>query len=232
MTPLTVAILSGSAFVLGLACGRWGGRLGWGRPPRARAADVFSVAGGAAATPDGRVCVDASSLWDPHSCLNALNRCILSVPQPLAEDHQLYIVSDHLRLLAQLSHAGGWASPAGLRDWLAALMALQPAEKMSSSPGCGKAWNISLPDAAVGKLQMQPLGMALLPLLRQAGPGADVSIEPGELRLEGGAQEIAGVVLRLRVSEGRTVNTLSSDGTVPALREWNVQVVCECEYKC
>lgn len=228
MTLLTAAILSGAAFVFGLACGGWGRRPGQGRQPQVQAAEVVPVTGVEPARPHSRDCVDVSCLWDPHSCFNALSRCIASASQPLAEDHQLYTVSDHLRLLAQLSHSGGWVSPAGLREWLLALMALQPAEKVSSSPSHGKAWNISLPDTAVRKLQLQPLGRALLPLLRQAGPGADVSIEPGELRFEEAAQEMASLVLRLRVIEGRNAAPHSLDGPAPALREWNVQVVCEC----
>jgi len=204
----------------------------------ARAARDGAVDG---AGPHIRSCVDASCLWDPHSCLNALNRCIINSPESLAEDHPLYLLSDHLRLLAQLCHSGGWVSPAGLREWLSALMALQPAVKTSG--GNTARHTVAPVPGKVLKLQIQPLGMALMPLLQQAGPGACVAIEAGDACVQGGqgVQSVQGLpglmnkagtlLLRLRVSEGRQARASSlscSDGAVPALREWDVQVVCEC----
>ncbi|MFS2035552.1 hypothetical protein ACEN8I_16140 [Polaromonas sp. CT11-55] len=228
MTPFTATALASAAFLLGLAVG---GRAGWlsrDRQARPQATEVLPAAGAKVAEPYGPDSLDLSCLWDPHSCLNALNRCIISAPAPLVEDHQLYLVSDHLKLLAQLCHSGGWISLAGLREWLLALMALQP---KGGAAGGGKAWNLLVPESAataVRELQVQPLGMALLPLLRQAGPGADVSIEAGSACHRDGKEELDSLMLRLRVSEGRKADVLSSGGTAPALREWDVQVVCEC----
>jgi hypothetical protein len=214
MALLPLAILVGAALLLGLLVGGWAGWLGRGRRP---------VAEGKTNGPRSSHAADVSCLWDPHACLNALNRCIISAPVALAEDDPLYAVSDHLRLLAQLSQSGGWVSPRRLQEWLEALVALQPDASVC------KVCSVALPENRVQQLQIGPLGMALLPLLRQARPLAGVSIEAGDMRLHGGTGQTASLVLRLRVSEGRKAPTLPLDEAAQALREWDAQVVCECK---
>lgn len=213
MAILPAGVVAGAALLLGLVAGGWAGWLGRGRRPAAE---------GEAAGPRGSHAADVSCLWDPHACLNALNRRIISAPVALAEDDPLYLVSDHLRLLAQLSQSGGWISPRRLQEWLETLVALQP-----DAPACGVC-SVSLPENRVRQLHVPPLGMALLPLLRQARPLAGVSIEAGDMRLPGDVKQTASLLLRLRVSEGRKANAVLSGEVSQAQREWDVQVVCEC----
>lgn len=213
MAMLPVGIFASAALLLGLAVGGWAGWLSRGRRPAVHREAVGPGNSGIA---------EVSSLWDPHGCLNALNRCILNAAPPLAEDNQLYVVSDHLRLLGQLSQSGGWISPRRVQEWVEALVALQ------SDASTSGAYSVSLPENRIRQLQILPLGAALLPLLRQARPVACVSIEAGDMRLPSGAKQTASLVLHLRVSEGRKANAPHPEDATRASREWDVAVVCEC----
>lgn len=230
MNTFTIGVLTAAGCLSGLAIGGWAGRAGWlGRAGQAHGPleKASPPAEDKAAALRASIGVDVSCLWDPHGCLNTLSRCIISGPLPPAEDNPLYVVSDHLKLLAQLSQSGGWASPARLQEWLQTLVALQ------SDASTRKTCSISLPENRVRQLQLQPLGMALQPLLRQAGPVAAVVIETEDMRLRAGAESAAmeptaTLVLRVRVSEGRKANPPQADAAAQALRQWEVQVVCEC----
>lgn len=216
MAMLPAGILASAALLLGLVAGGWAGWLARGRRPVAQGKMVAGF--------EGRGIADISCLWDPHGCLNALNRSIISAPpsSPLAEDNSLYAVSDHLRLLAQLSQSGGWVSSASLQEWLEALVALQP-----GAPASGVC-SVALPENRVQRLQILPLGMALLPLLRQAKPVAGVLIEASDIRLPGDTEQTASLALRLRVSEGRKADAPQGDQPARPPREWDVELVCEC----
>lgn len=215
-------IIATAACLFGLAVGGWAGWSGRGRKAHAQPEKASQAAEEKVAETGGRPAVDVSCLWDPHGCLNALNRCIISGPVPPADDNPLYVVSDHLRLLAQLSQSGGWVSPARLQEWLETLLALQPDASVE------KACRISLPQNTLQQLQIVPLGIALQPLLRQARPVAGVSIEAGEVSFPNGAGQNASIVLRLQVSEGRKADAPATHEAARGLRNWDVQVVCEC----
>jgi hypothetical protein len=223
MTILTAGLAASAALMLGLAIGGWAGWRGRGLRDRSQVKDVFPAAEANAGVSSAENGVDDPCLWDPHSSLNALNRCIMSMPQPLAEDHELYLVSDHLRVLAQIDRYGGWVSPGRLQEWLEVLMALrQSVQPAGEAPTC----SIVLPEA-VQELQMRPLGKALLPLLRQAGLVGGIVIEAGELSHASAGSQAARVVLRLRVFTGHAASACPPDAQVRTSRERAVQVSCE-----
>jgi len=149
------------ALVLAAAFG--GGAGWWARGRR------FDAGAAAPRLPERAGVADGLELWDPHSCLNAINRSIVGAAEPLPEDHELYAIADHLKLLAQLSRAEGWATGAQLGEWLETLVALQQSNGRA-------AVSVSLP-STLSQLHVPPLGRAILPRLRHANRIESLSLD-------------------------------------------------------
>jgi hypothetical protein len=147
-----------------------GALMGWFAARRWRQGAAVKSAGGDSQADDAAF---GSYLWDPHCSLNALNRCIIDHSNQIMDDEPLYLLAEHLRLLAQIGKSGGMAVPVQLQEWVGTLAALRHCTHAGSQLA---ACAVELPDS-VKSIEVSPIGRALIPMLRGAGDVRQISVE-------------------------------------------------------
>jgi hypothetical protein len=175
-------------------------------------------------------CLD---LWDPHSCLNALNRCIFERNDMERKDQPVYIVAAHLQMLVVTSKFKGWATPQQLHPWLMSLLDLHQYLHPADEP---PTYKVILPDELL-QLELAPLGNVLIPLLGKIGPVSRVTIECERVHTNGSAGLAslkpiykAKMLLRLRVTGGIKPPASTTASPPPAPSEERVDVACNATF--
>lgn len=116
---------------------------------------------------------DPQAFWDVHAVLNAVNRVAIANGtdnQPSPE--LLYCLGDHLRYAALLQQQNGWLNPQQLDDWLIAILGLHQ-HLCESTKTVTTSIQIS---PEIGRLQIDPLALAIIGLLRGKPSLEDISI--------------------------------------------------------